>query len=220
MVSWRDIVLGLAQVALIPAVTALGCANCLNYDKGLITSICHKACADPKIGFRKPNEVTNCQQYCDHFVNDQKCCNTVTCAADPFTCTHPQRLSSRDTESDKAALRELESIERDPSLLDLSRLVSRDPPYHMIRSTEDLRSLNPRALAHWQMEGSQTTGLQTRSNAEVCCLIAKGMVWGAQTMLPSAYQSEDNFHALIILSAIGMGAAWTCGKLYAMPCNV
>ena len=179
MFPWRKFVLCFAQTGFIPAVTAVGCPNCLGYDKGLITGTCQKACADPKIGFTDHDQIISCQTNCNHFVNDQQCCTTVTCSPDKEVCTRPDRLSSRSIQPDEAALNEIEGIKKDPSLLDFSRLAARDSPYHIIRSTKDLRSLDPISLGHWQVESPETDGLQARSNADVCCLVARGMVYGA-----------------------------------------
>ena len=219
MYLWRNFVLGLFKLSLVPAAMAVGCPNCLGFDKSVITSTCHKACADPHFGFTDSNQIINCQQYCDNFANTQKCCNTVTCPSDPFTCTHPLSLTSRDTESTDAALEELEKIKRDPGLLDLSRLISRDWPYHLVRSTEDLHSVGPGLLGNWQLEGSHTGRLERRTPGDICCKVAKGMTTGAMAMLPVMYHSEDDFYALVILTTIGMAAAQTCAKLFSMVCN-
>lgn len=213
-------VFGLVHLCLVPAAMAVGCPNCLGFDKSVITSTCSKACADPTIGFPDQDSITNCQQYCSTFANKDGCCNTITCSSDPLTCTHPQSLTSRDTTSDDEALKELERIKRDPSLINFSRLISRDWPYHLIGSTEEIRSLDPHSLADWQMEGSQTHEIRRRTSATICCKVAKGMAMGAMAMLPVAYQSEDDFQALVILTTIGMASAWTCGKLFSMVCNV
>ncbi len=211
----------LLGVALLPAVWAVGCPNCLGYDRTVIATTCKTACADPDYGFTDPDQITNCEQYCDTFTNIQNCCNSATCPSDPFTCTHPQSLVSRDiNQTDTAEIEELEKIRRDPSTLDISRLISRDSPYHLLKSTEEVRALDPRSLALWQLEGSPPSGkLQRRGAADICCKVAKGMALGAGAMLPTAMGSQDDFQSFVILMVISMAAAQTCGKLFSMICN-
>ena len=219
MLFWKAAaVLVFAYLSLVPSAWAVGCNQCLGYDKTGITSICKTACADPKIGFTVPNQISNCQGNCDKFVNAQACCNTVSCSPDPQTCTHPSRLSSRDVKAMNAVSEELENIKRDASLIDYSRLISRDPPYDLIGSTEDLRQLNPRTLGHWRLEESDGGDVQKRGPADVCCKVAKAMVGGAQALLP-LNQSKDDLYAGIITIAIGLAAAEVCGFYFATICN-
>ena len=219
MPLWKSAaVLVFAYLHLIPFVCAVGCNQCLGYDKAVITSICKTACADPDIGFTVQKQTAKCKANCDKFVNAQSCCNTVSCSPDPQTCTHPLRLSSRDVEAMSAAFAELENVKRDASLIDYSRLISHDSPYDLIGSTEDLRLLNSRALGHWQLEESGSGDIQRRGPGDVCCKVAKTMVGGAQGLLPMT-QSKDDLYAGIITIVIGLAAAEVCGYYFAMICN-
>ena len=219
MAFWKTAaVLTFAFLHTIPSVSAVGCNQCLGYDKTDITSTCKTACADPNIGFTVPNQISNCQSNCDKFVNAQSCCNTVSCAPDPQTCTHPSRLSSRNLETTSAASEELERIKRDASLINYSQLISRDSPYNAIGSTSDLRSLNPRALGHWSLEESGSGNVEKRAPADVCCKVAKGVTQGAVALIPAAREKDDLYAGLIII-AIGLASAEVCGFFFATICN-
>ena len=196
----------------LPFTTALGCPNCLGYDKGALVSSCHKACGDPAIGFKKKNEIEVCREYCDKMVKEKSCC-TSTCSANRYTCTRPASLSARDTLSDTTAIEELEEIKKDPSKLNMVKLIARDPPYHMLRTTRELRSLNPHFLGTWHLEASTEGGFVERDGATKCCKMAKTMAQGSKAMVPHMFGSEDDFFAMVSVMCIAMAAASTCGHL-------
>lgn len=108
-------------------------------------------------------------------------------------------LTKRDLSDEEAFHRsQLDAIRENPSLLDKRALLTGDAPYYLIRSTENLRSLNYQDFKETVVyDVSEEGGLGTLDpridHGKVCCLAAKTVVnAGALQVAPALQKDEWN----------------------------
>lgn len=112
-------------------------------------------------------------------------------------------------------------------MLDERALLAGDAPYHLIRSTEELQSLNhPRlngTVVHDVSEIDRTGTLDRRvDHGKVCCLAARTVLNAGALQVAPALQkqepwNEDEYAGLVLVS-FGVAGAYACNIVYNVQC--
>lgn len=140
---------------------------------------------------------------------------------------HRVGLSKRDSSDEEAFHRsQLDAIRENPGLLDKRALLASDAPYYLIRSTEDLRSLNHQDFKETVVyDVSEAGGLGTLDrrvdHGKVCCLAAKTVLHTGSLQVGPALQNDhwnEEEYAGLVLVSFGIAGAWTCNFVYNVQC--
>ncbi|KAJ5757552.1 uncharacterized protein N7511_006246 [Penicillium nucicola] len=209
-------------------VNATGCNKCLNQNEDDIRLGCFNKCKDafnPSSG-----EYQVCRDQCTEIVFNDHCC-TSSCSSKSDVCLndyfHRIGLTKRDSSDEETLHRsQLDAIRENPSLLDKRALLAGDAPYHLIRNTEQLRSLNHpdfnETIVHDVSEDGGLGTLDRRvDHGKVCCLAAKAVLnAGAIQVGPALHKdqwSEEEYAGLVLVT-FGIAGAWSCNYWYNVQC--
>ncbi|KAJ5301423.1 hypothetical protein N7508_006286 [Penicillium antarcticum] len=209
-------------------VNATGCSKCLNQNEDNVRLGCFNKCKDAFNPSSTEYEV--CRDQCTEFVFNDHCC-TSSCSSTSDVCLndyfHRVGLTKRDSSDEEAFyVSQLDAIRENPSLLDKRALLAGDAPYHLIRSTEQLRDLkhpdfNETVLYDVSEEGGLGTLDRRVEHGKVCCLAAKTVLnAGALQVAPALQKDEWNEeeYAGLVLVSFGIAGAWTCNYVYNVQC--
>ncbi|EAW10835.1 uncharacterized protein ACLA_053090 [Aspergillus clavatus NRRL 1] len=205
---------------------ATGCNKCLNQNEDRLRLGCFDKC---KEAFSpSSSEWRACRDQCDEFVFHDHCC-TSSCSTKPNVCLndyfHRVGLHKRESSDTETFRSWLESIRENPDHLDKRALLAGDAPYHFIRSTEDLRSLNHpdfHETVVYDVSDHEEHTLERRvDHGKVCCLAAKTVLnAGALQVAPALQKDEWNEeeYAGLVLVSFGVAGAWACNYAYNVQC--
>ncbi|KAF2091484.1 hypothetical protein K490DRAFT_5277, partial [Saccharata proteae CBS 121410] len=207
------------------AVNAIGCDNCLDQSKDTIRLGCFEQCASAYNA--GTDEYEYCRSECTTFVFNDKCCNTA-CVSNTQKCYDNSMTSlskghwnnKRDGEIPDRS-EELEAIRRDPRILNYKALLMREPPYDAIQTTEELRSLNPRAFKNYFLETDTAGELDKRVDpGKACCHAGKMALAAGSAALAKgvATDSPEEMVGAMVMVAFGAAVSYTCSKVYNTQC--
>lgn len=196
----------------ISQIDAFGCSNCLGKNPDVVYGGCQYMMK--KMFNPSTSEIRVGQQDCRQLVLDSKCCEGK-CSADPKTCLKSNPLEATP----------LKYIRRDPALLDVRSLLTGEPPYDAIDSTEELQALHPRAFRTWHVEGSpssSSSSVEERGLGEACCIAVRTvMATGFAQLAPYAATMEwsDTQTSAVILMVSAAASAAACQKVFGIKCT-
>ncbi|KAF3388627.1 hypothetical protein F1880_003331 [Penicillium rolfsii] len=207
---------------------ATGCSKCLNQNEDNIRLGCFDKC---KEAFNPSStEYQVCRDQCTEFVFQDHCC-TSSCSSNADVCLndyfHRVGLTKRESTDEEDFHRsQLEAIRENPALLDKRALLAGDAPYHLVRSTEHLRSLNHpdfRETIVYDVSEAGSLGTLDRrvDHGKVCCLAAKTVLnSGALAVGPALQKDEwsEEEYAGLVLVGFGIAGAYTCNLVYNVQC--
>lgn len=197
----------------IPQIAAFGCSNCLGEKKDVVYGGCQYMMK--KMFNPSTSELTVSQKDCNELVLTDKCCEGK-CSADANTCL----------KSDPLQAAPFMHIKRNPALLDVRSLLTGEPPYDLIRSTEELQSLHPRAFRTWHVEGSSANGLdmsvEERGLGDACCIAVKTVMGAGFAQLApyvATFEWSDTQTSAVILMVSAAASAAACQKVFGIKCT-
>ncbi|XBQ92081.1 hypothetical protein V6000_007602 [Aspergillus fumigatus] len=179
-------------------VSATGCSKCLNQNADNIRLGCFNKCGE---AFNpSSSEYHACRDQCTEFVFQDHCC-TSSCSSKSKVCLndyfHRVGLTKRDSVDEEAHyLAQLDAIRANPDLLDKRALLVGDAPYHLIRSTEDLRSLNHPDFTNtivYDVFGHTGAGALDRriDYGKTCCLAAGAVLQKGMAEIGLGWTSNE-----------------------------
>ncbi|RHZ49494.1 uncharacterized protein CDV56_103447 [Aspergillus thermomutatus] len=209
-------------------VSATGCSKCLNQNEDNIRLGCFNKC---KEAFNPSStEYQVCRDQCTEFVFQDHCC-TSSCSSKADVCLndyfHGVGLTKRDSMDEEAYYRsQLDAIRENPDLLDKRALLVGAAPYHLIRSTEDLHSLNHPDFNEtivYDVSADDGPGTLDRrvDRGKVCCTAARTVLKTGVVEVGPALASDEwteEQYAGLVLVGFGIAGAWTCNRVYNVQC--
>ncbi|KAH1807832.1 hypothetical protein KXW04_008017 [Aspergillus fumigatus] len=209
-------------------VSATGCSKCLNQNADNIRLGCFNKCGE---AFNpSSSEYHACRDQCTEFVFQDHCC-TSSCSSTSKVCLndyfHRVGLTKRDSVDEEAHyLAQLDAIRANPDLLDKRALLVGDAPYHLIRSTEDLRSLNHPDFTNtivYDVFGHTGAGALDRriDYGKTCCLAAGAVLQKGMAEIGLGWTSNewtDDQRQGLVLVSFGVAAAYACNLVYNVQC--
>jgi hypothetical protein len=136
-------------------------------------------------------------------------------------------LTKRDSMNEEAYYRsQLDAIRENPDLLDKRALLVGDAPYHLIRSTEDLHSLNhPDFTETIVFDVFEHTGAGTLDRridqGQTCCWAAGAVLQKGIAEVGLGWTSNDwtdEQRQGLVLVSFGVAAAYACNLVYNVQC--
>ncbi|GFF39860.1 hypothetical protein IFM58399_05726 [Aspergillus lentulus] len=209
-------------------VSATGCSKCLNQNEDNIRLGCFNKC---KEAFNpSSSEYHACRDQCTEFVFQDHCC-TSSCSSKSNVCLndyfHRVGLTKRDSTDEEAYYRsQLDAIRENPDLLDKRALLVGDAPYHLIRSTKDLHSLNhpdfSETVVYDVFEHNIVGALGRRiDQGQTCCWVAGAVLQRGITEIGAGWTSNDwtdEQRQGLVLVSFGVAAAYACNLVYNVQC--
>ncbi|KAJ5175394.1 uncharacterized protein N7482_001271 [Penicillium canariense] len=183
-------------------------------NEGNIRLGCFDECKD---GFNPSStEYQVCRDQCTKFDVQDHCC-TSSCSSISNVCLndyfHRVGLIKHGSSEEEAFHRsQLDVIRENPGPLDKRAFLAGDAPYHLIRITETLLSLNPQDFKETFVDDvSEEGGLGT---------LDRRVDNGKALQEPALQNDEwnDEGYAGLVLVSFGIAGAWTCNLVYNVQC--
>ncbi|KAI9892539.1 MAG: hypothetical protein M1814_001228 [Vezdaea aestivalis] len=226
---------------IVPLTVATGCKDCLKANVDRIRLGCFEKCS---LAFNAASsEYSSCYSECNNLVFNDHCC-TGSCSANAGTCLRPffaNPMPTLEKRGDPDAIDELARIQADPKRLNMRALIARDWPYHLIRTTADLRALHPRLFRDTRVyfpSSSETCArniwdtpepkdIEIRADpGQVCCKAAQAIIGAGVVSLGKIIPplgdgtglSDEDKQASLILIMFGTASSFACSRLYKINC--